>query len=280
MSSSANYRLGTEPIKSRGQHAPSLGNNDSPHSHYLQPPNVPSSSSSSTSFSSGPGPKRRYSDPSSTRRPKTSTKILGIPIPIPALLDRLFEFASTAPGSASVRFRRPSAIVEEGHHSDDVDDKLGKRRRRGGVGLPGILGLDLRSKRTRRLLVGSCISLALYWLFVRDTSTTGSAGKHHAPSGSSRTPKSHRHSGRSRSKATSTKTSTEALDHPIVNGLLHLNASSTLHPIYQLTRSAQAEWDEKVENQSRTLVEAVEEYRRRYKREPPRGFGKWWEWVW
>ncbi|WVQ85782.1 hypothetical protein IAT38_007949 [Cryptococcus sp. DSM 104549] len=67
--------------------------------------------------------------------------------------------------------------------------------------------------------------------------------------------------------------------HPVVDGLLRVNSRSTVHPIYQLIHDARAEWDKKVERQSRTLKEAVEEYKRRYKRAPPKGFDKWWAYV-
>ncbi|GAA5914455.1 hypothetical protein JCM6882_003023 [Rhodosporidiobolus microsporus] len=48
------------------------------------------------------------------------------------------------------------------------------------------------------------------------------------------------------------------------------------HPIHFLIREAQSRWEEKLARQSRTLDEAVAEYRRRYGgREPPRGFDDW-----
>lgn len=51
------------------------------------------------------------------------------------------------------------------------------------------------------------------------------------------------------------------------------------HPILTLIKRAETEWNAKVERQSKTLKEAVDEYRRRYKRNPPRGFDKWWEYA-
>lgn len=47
------------------------------------------------------------------------------------------------------------------------------------------------------------------------------------------------------------------------------------HPIHHLIREAEAAWHRKVSRQSRTLEEAVAEYRRRYKQPPPRGFDAW-----
>jgi hypothetical protein len=61
--------------------------------------------------------------------------------------------------------------------------------------------------------------------------------------------------------------------------LLLVHPDSKLHPIHQLIRDARSSWDAKVARQSGTLKEAVAEYKRRYKRNPPKGFDKWWEYV-
>lgn len=47
------------------------------------------------------------------------------------------------------------------------------------------------------------------------------------------------------------------------------------HPIYEMISRAERKWKEKTQKASKTLEEAVIEYRRRYKREPPAGFDKW-----
>lgn len=47
------------------------------------------------------------------------------------------------------------------------------------------------------------------------------------------------------------------------------------HPIHDLINNATREWDAKRARQSKTLVEAVREYKRRHKRNPPKGFDKW-----
>lgn len=47
------------------------------------------------------------------------------------------------------------------------------------------------------------------------------------------------------------------------------------HPIFQLIRDAEAAWDTKRARASKSLDEAVAEYRRRYRRAPPLGFDKW-----
>ncbi|WRT69345.1 uncharacterized protein IL334_006329 [Kwoniella shivajii] len=65
-------------------------------------------------------------------------------------------------------------------------------------------------------------------------------------------------------------------DHKIANGILQVNPDSTVHPLRVLVQSAQEQWDEKVARQSKTLHEAVKEYKRRYHQNPPQGFDKWW----
>jgi hypothetical protein len=51
------------------------------------------------------------------------------------------------------------------------------------------------------------------------------------------------------------------------------------HPIDELMANAKKEWEAKVERQSKTAEEAVEEYKRRYKRDPPVGFVEWYEYA-
>jgi hypothetical protein len=60
--------------------------------------------------------------------------------------------------------------------------------------------------------------------------------------------------------------------HP--NGLLLVNPLGR-HPIHVLMERAQKEWDAKVARQSKTLEEAVAEYKTRYHRNPPKGFDDW-----
>ncbi|KAJ8486950.1 hypothetical protein ONZ45_g14504 [Pleurotus djamor] len=62
------------------------------------------------------------------------------------------------------------------------------------------------------------------------------------------------------------------------NGLLTVNPTAQ-HPIIKLIEQAEAAWEAKLHRASRTLQEAVAEYRRRYKRYPPDGFDKWWKYV-
>ncbi|GAA5872179.1 hypothetical protein JCM8547_003827 [Rhodosporidiobolus lusitaniae] len=51
------------------------------------------------------------------------------------------------------------------------------------------------------------------------------------------------------------------------------------HPIHCLIRDAEAQWHAKVSRQSRTLEEAVAEYKRRYGFNPPRGFDAWYRFA-
>ncbi|KDQ16303.1 glycosyltransferase family 90 protein [Botryobasidium botryosum FD-172 SS1] len=62
------------------------------------------------------------------------------------------------------------------------------------------------------------------------------------------------------------------------DGFLEVNPDGR-HPIYDLINRAKEQWEKKLANQSTTLSEAVFEYRRRYKRSPPKGFDIWWQYV-
>ncbi|KAI5988946.1 glycosyltransferase family 90 protein [Pisolithus orientalis] len=62
------------------------------------------------------------------------------------------------------------------------------------------------------------------------------------------------------------------------DGLLIVNPNGP-HPMFELMRDAKASWNAKLSRASKTLEEAITEYRRRYKRAPPLGFDKWWEYV-
>lgn len=58
------------------------------------------------------------------------------------------------------------------------------------------------------------------------------------------------------------------------DGLLDVNHKG-IHPIYELIERAEAKWKTKQRRASKTLKQAVREYRRRYKRLPPKGFDHW-----
>lgn len=58
------------------------------------------------------------------------------------------------------------------------------------------------------------------------------------------------------------------------NGLMEVNPDGR-HPLFELIERGEAKWNAKVKRQSKTLYQAVEEYKRRYKRAPPKGFDFW-----
>ncbi|GAA98055.1 glycosyltransferase family 90 protein [Mixia osmundae IAM 14324] len=57
------------------------------------------------------------------------------------------------------------------------------------------------------------------------------------------------------------------------------NPANIRHPILYLIERAEREWDSLLSRQSKSLSEAVTEYRRRYKRAPPRGFDRWYRFA-
>lgn len=67
--------------------------------------------------------------------------------------------------------------------------------------------------------------------------------------------------------------------HLLVAPLASFEKAPAPHPILTLISRAEKAWDAKVAKQSRTLREAATEYRRRYKRNPPRGFDEWWNYA-
>ncbi|WRT67552.1 uncharacterized protein IL334_004524 [Kwoniella shivajii] len=50
-----------------------------------------------------------------------------------------------------------------------------------------------------------------------------------------------------------------------------------MHPIFKLMERGEKRWTELLERQSKTLPQAVTEYRHRYGRAPPKGFDQWWQ---
>ncbi|KIO24440.1 glycosyltransferase family 90 protein [Tulasnella calospora MUT 4182] len=62
------------------------------------------------------------------------------------------------------------------------------------------------------------------------------------------------------------------------DGVLEVNQRGP-HPIYEMIAWAEKEWKSKNAKASKTLDQAVAEYKRRYGRAPPKGFDKWWSYV-
>lgn len=70
----------------------------------------------------------------------------------------------------------------------------------------------------------------------------------------------------------------EYVSHP--SGHLYMDQTRTSlgqidHPIHALIQNASYNWDSLVARQSKSLPEAVVEYKRRYNRNPPKGFDDW-----
>ncbi|GJN90525.1 hypothetical protein Rhopal_003536-T1 [Rhodotorula paludigena] len=90
--------------------------------------------------------------------------------------------------------------------------------------------------------------------------------------------------------SSATAESTPSPSAPTANltrrGLFDSSSSSSsrqqperLHPITHLISRAEEEWDDLLRRQSQTLEQAVEEYKRRYGRNPPVGFDSWWRFA-
>lgn len=58
------------------------------------------------------------------------------------------------------------------------------------------------------------------------------------------------------------------------DGLVVVNPDGA-HPIFELMSRAEDSWKTKLKKASKSLDDAVAEYRRRYHRAPPRGFDDW-----
>ena len=70
----------------------------------------------------------------------------------------------------------------------------------------------------------------------------------------------------------------DAADHPKITKPLE-EATTTSHPIYQLIANAESDLENTLNTQSKSLEEAVTEYRRRYKLHPPPNFEKWYDFA-
>lgn len=70
-------------------------------------------------------------------------------------------------------------------------------------------------------------------------------------------------------------------DHTYAYGTPLPNESNAYdeHPVHGLIREAKEQWNQKVARQSKTYYEAVREYQRRNRRDPPPGFKEWYRWA-
>ena len=62
------------------------------------------------------------------------------------------------------------------------------------------------------------------------------------------------------------------------DGLLEVNEDG-VHPIFELISHSEAAWEAKLRAASKSLPAAVREYRRRYHRDPPKGFDLWYAFI-
>ena len=60
---------------------------------------------------------------------------------------------------------------------------------------------------------------------------------------------------------------------------LHSAGTIAEHPIPKLMADAEVNFRKLLSRQSRTLSAAVREYKRRYNRDPPKGFDEWWKFA-
>ena len=68
---------------------------------------------------------------------------------------------------------------------------------------------------------------------------------------------------------------------PSLMALVKGNARRTIkeHPIPKLMAEAETKFRNLLARQSKTLPQAVAEYRRRFGRDPPKGFDDWWKFI-
>ncbi|KAK4053911.1 hypothetical protein OIO90_003748 [Microbotryomycetes sp. JL221] len=66
---------------------------------------------------------------------------------------------------------------------------------------------------------------------------------------------------------------------PIPASLAKFAPKSVRHPIYDLMTNATNQWETKLARQSKTLAQAVTEYKRRHNRKPPAGFDQWFKFA-
>jgi hypothetical protein len=187
--------------------------------------------------------------------------------------------------------RRLSAVVEDGP-SDGKDHRESFAKRAWRLHIyPTIIGR--KGGSTRKYTIYLLIILTLYFIFrpLSTTTTTptdlssSSAGvkPNHPPTSQASTPRKPLYARpklQQRPTLPRAVTSRSSPDHPVINGVLQVDPESKIHPIYQLIRDGRDNWDRKVARQSRTLKEAVQEYKKRYNINPPKGFDMWWQYVW
>ncbi|WOO79768.1 Beta-1,2-xylosyltransferase 1 [Vanrija pseudolonga] len=192
--------------------------------------------------------------------------------------------------------QRLSRVEEASSDDDDAYEKERRHRRHVVVGW-------LHNPAIRKRLIVVCVSVVAVYVFIMVASSmlpselveggadTASAvnmkgGSHlkvppvkeHRAGGGGATNAAAAAKKKERERAAG-QVSFAGSDHKVQNGRLLVNPNSKKHPINQLISTAQSAWDAKVAKQSKTLKQAVAEYKRRHHRQPPAGFDKWWAYV-
>lgn len=62
-------------------------------------------------------------------------------------------------------------------------------------------------------------------------------------------------------------------------GYTEFSFKSSYHPIQKITEEARVKFERALRKQSKSLPEAIAEYKRRYGRKPPPGFDQWYEFA-
>jgi hypothetical protein len=68
-------------------------------------------------------------------------------------------------------------------------------------------------------------------------------------------------------------------DHGLAGNWTRRAFGKRIHPIEELMERGREQWKSLLKRQSKTIDEAVGEYRRRYGRNPPKGFDVWFKWA-
>lgn len=131
----------------------------------------------------------------------------------------------------------------------------------------GLIGLVLIPVRVREALVSERI-LDFYEMYYRDDTI-----------------------GKANSGGTSSRVGIPIIEEPYQQYTIHPNGHLVLedlptydpplsiHPIEHLISAAKTRWNKLLSSQSKSLDEAVTEYRARYARNPPKGFDKWYNYA-
>lgn len=69
------------------------------------------------------------------------------------------------------------------------------------------------------------------------------------------------------------------LDDDEFGNSTHTSFEGTTHPILGLLRDGERKWNDMMAKQSKTLEQAVDVYKERWGRNPPKGFEKWWQFA-